>query len=157
VKTVQVSTLLFGFWLILAGTATPLDLALGAPLSLSLGWWSARSLWPEDAPVLKPRQALRFALYIPSLLAAVLKAAFQVAQVVLDPRLSLEPVTTWHRASFSRAVSRTAYANSITLTPGTLTVDVEGDAFFIHCLAERFADDIATGDLERKISRVFEE
>lgn len=156
-RIAQASTLLFGFWLVLAGTATPLDIAVGAPVALLLGWWAARFLWPEDAPALSARQAVRFALYVPRLLGQVVRAAFQVAEVVLDPRLPLEPVTTWHRTSFSRTVTRTAYANSITLTPGTLTVDLDGDAFFIHCLAERFADDIATGELERKISRVFEE
>ena len=156
-KTAQASTLLFAFWLVLAGAATPLDIALGAPLALMLGWWAARFLWPEDAPAPTPRQALRFALYIPRLLASVVRAAFQVAEVVLDPRLPLEPVTTWHRTSFSRTVTRAAYANSITLTPGALTVDLDGDAFYIHCLAERFADDIATGELERRVSRVFEE
>ena len=58
---------------------------------------------------------------------------------------------------FKRDVSRVAFANSITLTPGTLTVDVEENTFVIHCIAEGFADDITNGDLERRITRVFEE
>ncbi|MBE0417928.1 MAG: Na+/H+ antiporter subunit E [Coriobacteriia bacterium] len=156
-KTTQATTVLFAFWLVLTGSLGPLDLALGVVLSLVLGVWAARFLWPQDAPALSPRQAVRLLLYIPRLLASVLMAALQVAEVVLDPQMPIDPVIIGHRASFSRAVSRVAFANSITLTPGTLTVDVDAETFYIHCLAERFATDIATGDLERRISHVFEE
>lgn len=156
-KTAQAGTVLFAFWLVLTGSFAPLDLVLGALASLALGVWAARVLWPEDAPALTLRQAGYFLLYIPQLLASVLMSAIQVAEVVLDPRMPIKPVLIGHRAVFKRAVSSVAFANSITLTPGTLTVDVDGDVFYIHCLAERFADDIATGDLERRVARVFEE
>lgn len=156
-KTAQATTALFAFWLVLTGTFAPLDLALGAVSSLLLGVWAARVLWPGDSPAASPKQAIRFLLYIPHLLASVLMAAIQVAEVVLDPRMPIRPVLVGHRAVFSRDISRVMFANSITLTPGTLTVDVDGDTFYIHCLAERFADDIENGDLERRVSRVFEE
>jgi multicomponent Na+:H+ antiporter subunit E len=156
-KTAQATTVLFAFWLVLTGSLAPLDLVPGAVFSLLLGVWAVRALWPDDAPVASAKQAVRFLLYIPHLLVSVLFAAIQVAEVVLDPRMPIGPVLVRHRAVFSREVSRVTFANSITLTPGTLTVDVEGDTFYIHCLAERFAGDIANGDLERRVSRVFEE
>jgi multicomponent Na+:H+ antiporter subunit E len=156
-KTAQATTVLFAFWLVLSGSFAPLDLVIGASFSLLLGAWAGRFLWPSDAPVLSARQALRFVLYIPHLLVSVLLAAIQVAEVVLDPRMPIAPDIIGHRAVFTRDVSRTAYANSITMTPGTLTVDIEDDTFYIHCLAERFATEIATGELERRVSRVFEE
>lgn len=156
-KTVQASTLLFAFWLVLTGSLGLLDLALGVVFSLLLGAWTARFLWPADAPALAPRQAGRLLLYIPRLLASVVMAALQVAEVVLDPRMPIDPVIIGHRTSFTHDVSRVAYANSITLTPGTLAVDIDSETFYIHCLAERFATDIATGDLERRVLRVFEE
>jgi len=157
VKTAQASTLLFAFWLVLTDSFEVVDLALGVALSLALGAWATRFLWPADAPTLTARQAARFLLYIPRLFASVIMAALQVAEVVLDPRMPIDPVVISHRTSFTRDVSRVAYANSITLTPGTLAVDVDGNTFHVHCLAERFATDIATGDLERRIHRVFEE
>ncbi|MDF1542202.1 MAG: Na+/H+ antiporter subunit E [Anaerosomatales bacterium] len=156
-KTAQASTLLFAFWLILTGSLGLLDLALGVVVSLFLGAWAARFLWPADAPALTPRQAGRFLLYIPRLLTSVVMAALQVAEVVLDPRMPVDPVVISHRTSFTRDISRVAYANSITLTPGTLAVDIDSDTFYVHCLAEHFATDIATGDLERRVLRVFEE
>lgn len=156
-KTVQATTVLLAFWLVLTGSFAPLDLALGAAFSLLLGIWSARVLWPGDSPAASAKQAIRFLLYIPRLLVSVLMAAIQVAEVVLDPHMPIKPILVGHRAVFSRDVSRVTFANSITLTPGTLTVDVDGDTFYIHCLAERFATDIANGELERRVSRVFEE
>ncbi len=156
-KTAQAATVLFAFWLVLTGSFAPFEVAIGVALSLLLGTWSARMLWPEDAPVLSARQLFRLLVYIPRLLASIVMAAIQVAEVVLDPRMPIDPIVVSHRAVFARDLSRVTYANSITMTPGTLTVDVEGDTFYIHCLAERFATDIATGDLERRVSRVFEE
>ncbi len=156
-KSTQATVVLFAFWLMLTGSFAPPDLVLGAALSVLLAIWAVRFLWPDDAPVVSATQALRFVLYIPRLLASVLLAAIQVAEVVLDPRMPIRPSIIGHRVVFTRAVSRAAFANSITLTPGTLTVDVDEDTFYIHCLAERFAHEIATGELERRISRVFEE
>lgn len=145
------------FWLAITGSIEPVDVALGVVFSLLLGVWAARYLWGEDAPVLTARQWGRAALYFVRLLWDIVVAAVQVAEVVLDPRMPIAPVVIAHRTSFSRDVSRVAFANSITLTPGTLTVDVEGNTFYIHCIDERFADDIASGNLERRVLRTFEE
>ncbi len=156
-KTVIATGALFAFWLALSASLRPLDLAIGLVLSVLLGLWAARFLWGDDAPLLSARQAARFVLYIPRLLAAIVVAAVQVAEVVLQPHMDIEPRLIRHRTRFERDISRVTFANSITLTPGTLTVDVEDDTFVIHCIAERFADDITSGELERKITRIFEE
>lgn len=144
------------FWLAITGSLKPADVVLGIVFSLILGVWAARFLWGDDAPTLKLRQWGRFVLYFGRLLWDIVVAAVQVAEVVLDPRMPIAPVVIAHRTSFSRDVSRVAFANSITLTPGTLTVDVDGNTFYIHCIDERFADDIASGALERRVTRTFE-
>ena len=156
-KSIVTTSTLFAFWLALTASLRPLDLAVGLALSILLGLWAARSLWTDDAPVLSIRQARRFVLYVPRLLAAIVVAAVQVAEIVLDPHMPIEPTLIRHRTSFKRDVSRVAFANSITLTPGTLTVDVAEDTFVIHCIAEGLADDITSGELESAIKRVFEE
>ena len=156
-KTIVTTGALLGFWLALTASLRPLDIVIGLILSVLLGVWAARFLWPDDAPVLTARQAARFLLYIPHLLVAIVIAAVQVAEIVFRPHMPIEPVMIRHRTRFKRDVSRVAFANSITLTPGTLTVDVDENTFVVHCIAERFADDITNGDLERRITRVFEE
>ncbi len=155
-RTLRAAVPLLLFWLAVTGSLKPVDVALGIAFSLLLGSWAAHFLWAEDAPVLSVSQAGRFVVYFAHLLWDIVRAAVHVAEVVLDPRMPIAPVVITHRTSFTRDVSRVAFANSITLTPGTLTVDMDGNTFYIHCLAERFADDIASGDLERRIARVFE-
>lgn len=156
-KVAQASITLFAFWLLITGTVETSSLILGVVLSVLLGWWASRVLWGDDAPTLTLQQALRFVAYIPWLLKEIVVAAVYVAEKVLDPRMPIDPVIITHRCSMSRDVSRVAFANSITLTPGTLTVDSDDNTFTIHCLAEEFADTIASGALERRITRVFEE
>lgn len=155
-KTLQATVTLFAFWLAITGSLAWVEVAMGAVFSVLLGMWSVRFLWPEEAPVLTLVQAVRFVFYVGHLLRSIVVAAVQVAEVVLDPRLPIEPVVITHRVAFVREVSRAAFANSITLTPGTITIDVDGGSFLIHCLSESFADEIASGELERRVARVFE-
>lgn len=143
------------FWLVLTGSLAPSDLILGLALSATLSIWAERFLWTEDQPVLSMRQLARFCLYLPHLLVSVILAALQVAEVVLDPRMPIKPVLITHQTTLSSAFARVTFANSVTLTPGTLTVDVEDGSFRIHSLAESFATDIASGDLERRIAHIF--
>ena len=155
-KALRAAIPLFIFWLAITESVSMVDVAVGAVLAVLLGAWAALPVARRRARA-QLRQAGRFLLYFGHLLESIVRSAIQVAEVVLDPRMPIEPVLIAHRTSFKREVSRVAFANSITLTPGTLTVDVDGNTFFIHCLAERFADDIGSGELERRIARVFEE
>ncbi len=148
---------LFAFWYTLVESTDPTILIMGLVLSLVISHLAIKYLWPADAPPLKVREVLRFVAYMPHLIRCMVASAIQVAEVVLDPKMPIEPVIVTHRTSLARDASRVAYANSITLTPGTLTVDVEGSTFHIHCLHERFSTDIASGDLEQRIANVFEE
>jgi len=156
-RIARTAVVLFAFWIAITGTLDPVELAVGATLSIALGTWATRFLWVSDAPVLTLRQTGRFLFYLGYLIKSIVIAAIGVAEVVLESHMPIEPVVVTHRTSFTRLVSRVAFANSITLTPGTLTVDMDENTFLIHCLHERFADDIASGELERRISRVFEE
>ncbi|MHB1341691.1 MAG: Na+/H+ antiporter subunit E [Coriobacteriia bacterium] len=154
----QSATLLMLFWLVLTGSLKALDLVFGIAVSLLLAWWTVGTLWAEsDAPSLTWRQALRFVAYLVFLIKEIVLAAVGVAEKVLDPRMPIAPVMITHRTRFTREVSRIALANSITLTPGTLTVDVDGDTFVVHCLNEEFAGSISNGEFEGRIKRVFEE
>lgn len=147
---------LFTFWVLLAGGLDPVDLALGALLSVLTASWAARMLWQGELPRIGPREALRFIAYVPWLLLEVVKAAMQVAEIVLDPRLPVDPEIVTTHTSLRRDVSRVTLANSITLTPGTLTVDIDEEILLVHCLAPGFRRGIEECLLERRIARVFE-
>lgn len=154
----QLSVILFVFWILLSGSLDPSGLILGLIISVFVAWGAERLLWTkEDAPLLTLRQAGRFIVYIGYLIKEIIWANIYVAEIVLDPRLPIDPVIVEHRSLLKRPVSEVALANSITLTPGTLTVDVDDDIFFIHCIGREFADDIAARKLDHMIAKVFEE
>lgn len=157
-KTLRAAAPLMLFWLVLTASVRIADVVMGAILSLLLGWWAANALWRDaEPPTLSVRQTWRFCLYIPWLLKEIVVAAVGVAEKVLDPAMPVDPCVIVHRSPLTRSVSRVAFANSITLTPGTLTVDLEDGTFTVHCLAPDFAAGIENGDMERRIHRVFEE
>jgi multicomponent Na+:H+ antiporter subunit E len=155
-RAVAASAVVFVFWLVISASLHPVDLLLGAALSGALGWWSVRFLWAGDAPLVPPRQLLALLRFLSGYSGQVLLAALHVARVVLDPRLPVRPVMVVCRTGLERHVSRIAFAHAVTLTPGTLTVDMDGGTFLIHCLDEDFARQIQSGALERRIARVFE-
>jgi multicomponent Na+:H+ antiporter subunit E len=153
----QLTIILFVFWVLLLGSFDPGGLATGFVFSVIVAWLTSRVFWTrEDAPVLSFGQAGRFIIYVLFLIKEIVWANIYVAEKVLDPRLPIDPVIIKHTSAFKRPVSETALANSITLTPGTLTVDVDDSVFFIHCLGREFADDIASRKLDHMIANVFE-
>lgn len=152
----QLTVLLLIFWVLLTRSLHLLDLLLGTALSLVFAIWAMRSLMPEQVPLLPSRRFLALAGYMGRLVAMIVASAFQVASVVLHPRMPFNPIVIRYRTTLTRPVSRIALANSITLTPGAYSVDLDGDCLHIHCLSERFARLITSGELERLIARVFE-
>lgn len=150
------AAVLMVFWLIITGSVRPLDLAIGVLVAFLVTWWSERTLWAEEPEPLSARAWLRLPGYALYLIKEIVVAALYVAERVIDPRIGIAPTVHIHRVSFGRDSARVAFANSITLTPGTLTLDVEGDVYTIHCLHESFTDTISSGDLERRVSRTFD-
>ena len=155
-RTFAASLAVFAFWLVISASLAPVDLAVGAVLSLLLGAWSARFLWAGEAPGVSPRELLALARFLLSFSREVFHSAVHVARVVLDPRLPIRPRLIVCRTGLAREVSRVAFANAVSLTPGTLTVDMDGGTFLVHCLDDETAEHLMSGALERRIAAVFE-
>jgi multicomponent Na+:H+ antiporter subunit E len=99
--------------------------------------------------------ALRLAAYTPILLWEIAKANVALAYVVLHPRLPIDPRIVEFDAAVWGDMPVTTLANSITLTPGTLTIDVERQHFLVHALIPDAEDDLLEGTLERLVRFVF--
>lgn len=142
-----------GFWLVLSGRATPLGLTLGA-LAAALV-----ALYNRDEDVLSAavRVAPRFATYLPWLLKEIAVANLQVVRLVLDPRLPIDPVVVRLEAPFGGDLALTTLGNSITLTPGTVTLDVTGRELTVHALTRESAAALVEGAMSRRIAAVFDE
>lgn len=105
-----------------------------------------------DDETVPMRITLRAWRYLPWLLWQIVKANFAVARLILDPRLPIQPhlieIETRQRTDLARAV----FANSITLTPGTVTVDTDDAHFTVHALTRAAAEDLQSGRMDRRVS-----
>lgn len=125
--------ILYGFWLALSGHYTPLLLSFGVG-SCVLVVYLAHRMDVVDQEGVPLRIAARFFRYLPWLMKEVFVANVQVAKVILDPKLPISPKMVVFHGSQQTDLGRAIYANSITLTPGTITTGIEGQDFQIHAL-----------------------
>ena len=102
---------------------------------------------------LTPKKFLYFIVYIPVFFWEMIKANFDVAYRVLHPRMPINPGVVLIKTDLKSDSGKLALANSITLTPGTLTMDVEGDGMLIHWINVKSTD---TEEATRMISEKFE-
>jgi multicomponent Na+:H+ antiporter subunit E len=102
-----------------------------------------------------PIQLLRMVVYVPYLLWQIALANLHIAKVVLHPSLPIDPTVIRYRAAVWGDAPVTTLANSITLTPGTLTISVSDRAFNVHSLTDNSRDDLEAGGLERAVRFVF--
>ena len=145
-----VAATLLLLWLMLSGHYTPLLLTLGVMSSAGVAWLIVRmGLVRTFAP------SLRFVLRTPGfqlwLFIQVLKANVAVARLVLGRRLTLTPRVIRVPASQLTALGRATHANAVTLTPGTLSLELGDDYLEIHALTERIAKDLARGETDRRV------
>ncbi len=157
-RTLVLAAGLFGFWFALNPKLSVVNLALGALLCALVAPATEYLLADHLASIrLTPGQLLRLALYFPFLVWEIVKANVDVAERVLDPGLPISPVIIKFRFLLKDDLPTVTLANSITLTPGTLTVDVRDDEFTIHCLAEEFAEGIFAETLQKQVIWVYRE
>ncbi len=140
-----------GLWLVWSGHYTPLVLSFGlaSAVGVVLLCWRMRILDRDIAPLHTIPAMLR---YFPWLAREVVKANLDVLGRVLRPSLPIDPQILHLRASQTTDLGRVTYTNSITLTPGTLTVDAVDDRLTIHAIAGEPAADLRAGRMDRKIT-----
>ncbi len=146
----------FGFYLVLAGSLAPFELVTGAAtaaiVTITMG---GVAFWQPPSPVSTTLRTLRGLVYIPYLLAKIIQANLGVARVILDPRLTIDPCVVRLRPAVYGAFPLTTLANSITLTPGTLSMRFTGQELLVHTLIPAARDDLLSGRLERAVRFVF--
>jgi multicomponent Na+:H+ antiporter subunit E len=92
--------------------------------------------------------------YLPWLVGEIAKSAWAVTKITLDPRLPITPTMTVVRGSQRTSVGIAVYGNSITLTPGTITVGQRGSELTVHALTRRGALDLEAGVMDRRVTRL---
>lgn len=139
-------------WLLLSGLFKPLLVILGMAATLLTLWLSSRMriIDAESHPVWA---VLHYVTYWPWLSVEIVKSSFDVARRVLSPSMPISPTVFEMRASQKTLVGRVVLANSITLTPGTVTLDVDGDRLTVHALASESVEYAMSGEMDRRVTR----
>ena len=141
------------FWMLLSGHGEPLILAFGMLSSLLVTLLIAR-MDSRDGEPATFRPGIRVMHYFGWLFWQVVRSNIDVARRIWNPSLPIRP--SWQRldTEVTTPLEKTLYANSITLTPGTLTTDVGEDHFMIHALSQEGIDELREGEMERRIRRL---
>jgi multicomponent Na+:H+ antiporter subunit E len=132
-RYVLLSLSLFGLWLLLSGHYEPMILALGAFSSLLVTYlaWRMDRVDQYAFPMIITWRLLVYWIW---LVKEILKSNLRVVRIILSPSLPISPIMVPFRACMKSDLARMIYANSITLTPGTITTGTEGDILRIHAL-----------------------
>ncbi len=145
--------LLLGIWLLASGHYTPMLVTLGVLSCLLVVWLGVR-MGIVDAESMPVHLTLRGLAYVPWLVVEVAKANVDVARRVLAPELPLSPELFEVEASQKTDLGQVFYANSITLTPGTVSIIVGDGKITVHAIAHEVADGLREGRMDRRVARV---
>jgi len=143
---------LFGFWLLLSGYFVPFLIAAGAG-SAGAVVLLAHRMYVVDHEGHPIHLGIRAPSYWPWLFVEIAKSAWDVTRIILNPRLPVSPTLVRTKASQKTTVGVVTYANSITLTPGTISVDVSHGEILVHALTREGAAGLQSGDMDRRVTR----
>lgn len=148
---ISLAIMLALLWLGISGVYKPLLFMLGAGSVLFVIWMSRRMdvVGVEHNPVL---YSWRLPIYWAWLVWEIIKANIEVARAALAPEKHVRPQIVRVPVRLGSPIAKVTYANSITLTPGTVTLQLERDFIEAHALLDSTARGLASGDMERRIA-----
>ena len=137
--------LFFAVWMILNGKVTAEICIFGVLISAALFYFMCRYMeYSLKKELLLFRLIPLFIRYFGVLVKEIVKANVCVLKIILSPVLQPEQAFVYFDTDFKTGLARVLLANSITLTPGTITVSVEDDRFCVHCLDKELAEGMET-------------
>lgn len=149
---------LMAFWLVLSARLDPLFLVIGAASAAWIAWYTMQVL-DHEVGARGDRgggfNPLALVAYILWLFLRQVVSGFSLAWVIVNPKLAPQPGVFRFRTGLEPPAARAILANSITLVPGTNTIEVQDDAFTVHAFNAASAADIAEAKVQRRIARIF--
>jgi multicomponent Na+:H+ antiporter subunit E len=151
---VGVFIVLYGFWLLLSGYFTGFLLAAGAGCALAVVLFARRMgiVDRESHPLHLSWRAL-FS-YWPWLLKEIIKSGWDVTRCILHPQLPISPTLARFKPSQHTDLGLVIHANSITLTPGTISVEVGRNEFVVHALTAAGAASLAGSEMDHRVTNM---
>lgn len=161
--------LLMGLWLLLSGHYDFFHVSMGVVSSIAVVLLHVRLrkyyVYEEELTEATARMkenfpaTLRFGrllFYIPWLIWQIVIASLQVAAVVLNPKMPIDPSLVKFKTRLPNTSAKVILGNSITLTPGTITIQIKEDEFLVHSLMDASASGIVDGSLPGEVAKLYE-
>ncbi|ABR50240.1 cation antiporter [Alkaliphilus metalliredigens QYMF] len=154
-KHIVLGVLLFTFWNILSPRITVESILVGLVVSFGVVLYSRDIVFDEEEVTLyKLSNIGKFFSFIWCLLVEIVKANIQVAKIVLSPSMPISPKLVRIPVKFKNDFNKVLYGNAVTLTPGTLTVDITENEYLVHALTEEAAEDLIDSVMEQHVLRL---
>ncbi len=151
VHALSLGLMLFALWLVLSGIYTPLLIGFGVFSTLLVVVIALRMdvVDHEGRPV--HLSLARWLGYMAWLVVEIVKSSIDVARCIVDPALPISPRVLRVKTGDLSLVGQVTYANSITLTPGTVSINLEDDEIEVHALTKAGAEGLETGEMLRRV------
>lgn len=143
--------ILFALWLPLSDHYTTLFIVFGL-VTCTIAVYVGARMGIVDRESVPVHLVWGSALYLPWLVWEIFKSNVRVAGIILAPRVRVDPSIVHFRASQKTDLGRFIYANSITLTPGTVTTGIVGDDFEVHAIVQEEIDGSEENDMNRRVA-----
>jgi multicomponent Na+:H+ antiporter subunit E len=149
--------IMFGFWILLSGKFDLFHLTLGVLSSALVSFLSTDILMRDNRKHDRLGITFRFICYIPWLLSQIVLSTLHVTYLALHPKMTerIDPTIVTFKTKLQTTIAQVALANSITLTPGTITIRIEDGVFYVHAISRKAAAGLP-GEMEDRLARVFE-
>ena len=144
---------LFLFWLLLSGHFEPLLLVLGG-VSCAIVVIIANRMYTIDHESHPIHLSLKLPTYWVWLAWEIIKSNIAVVKMVWHPGMPISPTIVRVKASQQTDLGRIVYANCITLTPGTVSMDVVQDEIEVHAITRELAEDLKSGVMDRRVTEL---
>jgi len=137
----------------LSGSFHWIHLSLGAAASFTVAWINSG----HSPFVPNFRIWGKTILFLPWLFVQIIKSSLHVTKLILNPNLPIAPKLLHVKTNLNNRAAVVLLGNSITLTPGTITAEVDASTLIVHALDDVSSEDVRSGRLESKIASVFED
>ncbi|MDO7787744.1 Na+/H+ antiporter subunit E [Desulforamulus aquiferis] len=145
---------MFVFWFSLSGQTIPLLLILGVISSLLVAYWSHDLLIGKMEKGPDIGRIFRMIKYIPWLAWQIVLSNLHLIYLVLHPKMPIEPTIVRFKHDLKTDMGITLLANSITLTPGTITIDADRNEYIVHAVSSKTAQDLLSGDMQARVKEI---
>jgi multicomponent Na+:H+ antiporter subunit E len=151
IRTATLLALLYLFWLLLSGFFTPFLLLAGAGSAVAVVWLVRRMdrIDAKGRPVVLGPRVL---LYWAWLLKEIVKAGWDVSRIIVQPALPISPTLVRFKPTQRTEVGLVVHANSITLTPGTITMEATAGEFLVHGITRSAAHGTIDSEMDRRVT-----